>query len=107
MKKNYLIIGDSIAYGVGATDNGGFSNFLKSNFLKSESSKKTENYVHCIGFPGAISKNILDKMPTILNLYYSLNTKNVLIVLVGINDTQFLKKKLKFNFLNLKIILQK
>lgn len=102
MKKNYLIIGDSIAYGVGATDNGGFSNFLKS-----EISKKTENYVHCIGFPGAISKDILDKMPTILNLYYSLNTKNVLIVLVGINDTQFLKKKLKFNFLNLKIILQK
>ncbi len=95
MKTNYLIIGDSIAYGVGATDNGGFSNLLKSNFLKSESSKKTENYVHCIGFPGATSKDILDKMPTILNLYYSLNTKNVLIVLVGINDTQFFKEKFK------------
>lgn len=95
MKMNYLIIGDSIAYGVGATDNGGFSNLLKSNFLKSESSKKTENYVYCIGFPGATSKDILDKMPTILNLYYSLNTKNVLIVLVGINDTQFFKEKVK------------
>lgn len=95
MKTNYLIIGDSIAYGVGAADNGGFSNLLKSNFLKSESSKKTENYVHCIGFPGATSKDILDKTPTILNLYYSLNTKNVLIVLVGINDTQFFKEKVK------------
>ena len=34
MKKNYLIIGDSIAYGVGATDNGGFSNFLKSEISR-------------------------------------------------------------------------
>ena len=34
MKTNYLIIGDSIAYGVGATDNGGFCNFFKKKFFK-------------------------------------------------------------------------
>ena len=88
MKNNYIIIGDSIIYGVGGYEHNGWVSMLKNKLLNAEGTKESTNFVHCVGFPGATSKDIVEKFNSIVDTYYSSDMNNTFIIAVGINDTQ-------------------
>lgn len=95
MKNNYIVIGDSIVYGVGGTKQSGWVSELKKELLNREDTKNSTNFVHCVGFPGATSKDILEKIEAIIDTYYSKENNNVFILSIGVNDTQIFKGKNK------------
>lgn len=95
MKNNYIVIGDSIVYGIGGYEQNGWVSKLKNNLLNSEGSKESTKYVHCVGFPGATSKSIFEKIEYIINAYYSNDMKNIFIISIGVNDSQIFKEKNK------------
>lgn len=95
MKNNFIIIGDSIVYGIGGYEQNGWVSMLKNKLLNQEGSKESTNYVHCVGFPGATSIDILDKIESIINTYYNKDMNNVFIISIGVNDTQIFKGKNK------------
>lgn len=53
METNYIIIGDSITYGIGDFENGGWATMFKNHIVNQDDSKVCNNYVHIVGFPGA------------------------------------------------------
>ena len=59
MNNNYIVIGDSIAYGIGDFKSGGWSSMLKNYIVNKDDSKLCNNYVHIAGFPGATSVDII------------------------------------------------
>ncbi len=95
MKNNYIIIGDSIIYGVGGYQQNGWVSMLKNELLNREGTKESTKYVHCIGFPGATSKDISEKIEAIVNTYYSIDMNNTFFISIGVNDTQIFKGKSK------------
>ncbi len=97
MKNNYIVIGDSIVYGIGGYEKNGWVSELKNNILNSEESKESTKYVHCVGFPGATSKSILEKIEHIINAYYSSDMKNIFMISIGVNDSQIFQGKNKVN----------
>lgn len=88
MKDNYIFVGDSITYGIGGFQSNGWVSMLKSFIINKESGKKPTKFVHCVGFPGATSKDIIEKFNSIVDTYYSSDMNNTFIIAVGINDTQ-------------------
>lgn len=66
MNTNYIIIGDSITYGIGDFENGGWDTMFKNYIVNKDDSKVCNNYVHIAGFPCATSADILDKIDGIL-----------------------------------------
>lgn len=69
MNTNYIIIGDSITYGIGDFENGGWATMFKNYIVNKDDSKVCNNYVHIAGFPGATSSDILDKINNILSSF--------------------------------------
>ena len=88
MNNNYIVIGDSITYGIGDFENGGWASLLKKYYVNKDDSKVCKNYVHVAGFPGATSTNILNKIEYIFNSFKDEEFKNTVILSIGVNDTQ-------------------
>ena len=65
MQKNYIIIGDSITYGIGDFETNGWASMFKNYIVNKDDSKICNNYVHIAGFPGATSTDILNKIESI------------------------------------------
>lgn len=95
MKNNFIVIGDSIVYGIGGYEQNGWVSMLKNKLLNQEGTKESTNYVHCVGFPGATSIDILGKIESIINTYYNKDMNNVFLLSIGVNDTQIFKGKNK------------
>ena len=88
MKNNYIIVGDSVVYGIGGYQTNGWVSMLKNELLNKEGTKNSTNYVHCVGFPGVTSKDIAEKIESIVNTYYSRDVNNIFLISIGVNDTQ-------------------
>ena len=88
MLENYIIIGDSITYGIGDFETNGWSAMFKNYIINKDDSKVCNNYVHIAGFPGATSTDILNKIESVLKSFKHEEFKNIVILSVGINDTQ-------------------
>ena len=88
MNNNYIIIGDSITYGIGDFESGGWAAMFKNYIVKKDNSKECSNYVHVAGFPGAISTDILTKIDSILKSFKHEEFTNTVILSIGVNDTQ-------------------
>lgn len=88
MYNNYIIIGDSITYGIGDTATGGWSNMLKNYIVDKDNLKACSNSIHIAGFPGATSSDILNKLDYIYNSFKDDFFHNIVILAIGINDTQ-------------------
>ena len=88
MKNNYIIIGDSITYGIGDYEDGGWSAMLKKFIVNKDDSKICNNFVQVAGFPGATSKDIINKIDSILECFKYNEFNNIVILSIGINDTQ-------------------
>ena len=88
MNTNYIIIGDSITYGIGDFENGGWATMFKNYIVNKDDSKVCNNYVHITGFPGATSSDILHKIDGILKVFLHKEFTNTVILSIGVNDTQ-------------------
>lgn len=88
MNTNYIVVGDSITYGIGDYENNGWTALLKKYIISKDDSKVCNNYVHIAGFPGATSTDILNKIEDILNTFKHKEFKNTVILSIGVNDTQ-------------------
>ena len=88
MNKNYIIVGDSITYGIGDIENGGWAAMFKKYIVNKDDSKICNNYVHIAAYPGATSTDILNKIEHIYNSFKNEEFKNVVILSIGVNDTQ-------------------
>ncbi len=97
MKKNYILVGDSIVYGIGDYDNCGWSTLFKKYIIGKDGTKECNNFVHIAAFPGARSYNILDRIDHILNGYKYDDFENIVILSVGVNDTQCFNGKYSVN----------
>ncbi len=95
MDTNYIIIGDSITYGIGDFESGGWATMFKNYIVNKDDSKVCNNYVHIIGFPGATSSDILDKINSILQTFLHKEFSNTIILSIGVNDTQVFNGKTK------------
>ena len=84
MKKNYILVGDSIVYGIGDYDNCGWSTLFKKYIIGKDGTKECNNFVHIAAFPGARSYNILDRIDHILNGYKYDDFENI-VIYVGRN----------------------
>ena len=62
MNNNFIIIGDSITYGIGDFESCGWSAMFKNYIV----GKECSNYVHIAGYPGATSTDILNKIHNII-----------------------------------------
>ena len=88
MNNNYIIIGDSISYGIGDFESGGWAAMFKNYIVSQDDSKVSNNFVHIAGFPGATSTDILNRIDSIYNSFKHPEFNNIIILAVGINDTQ-------------------
>ena len=88
MNKNYIIVGDSLTYGIGDYDNGGWASLFKKDIVSKDDSKVCSNYVHIAAFPGATSTIILNKIDSIYQAFKNDEFDNVVILSIGVNDTQ-------------------
>lgn len=93
MNTNYIIIGDSIVYGIGDFQNNGWTSLFKNFIINKDSSKVSTNLVHIAGYPGATSSDILNKIESILNCFKNNEFNNTVILSIGVNDTQEFKGK--------------
>lgn len=97
MNTNYIIIGDSITYGIGDFESCGWATMLKNCIVNKDDSKVCNNYVHIAGFPGATSSDILDKINSILQSFMHKEFTNTVILSIGVNDTQVFNGEPKNN----------
>lgn len=88
MGTNYIVIGDSITYGIGDFESGGWATMFKKYIINKDDSKVCNNYVHVAAFPGATSTDILNKIESILKAFNHKEFTNTIILSIGINDTQ-------------------
>lgn len=88
INKNFIVIGDSIIYGIGDFQNGGWPEMFKNYVVNKDDSKVCTNYVHIAGFPGATSTDILNKIDSIIKSFRHDDFDNVIILSIGVNDTQ-------------------
>lgn len=95
MNTNYIIIGDSITYGIGDFESGGWASMFKNYIVNKDDSKVCNDYVHVAGFPGATSSDILDKIDSILQAFLHKEFTNTVILSIGVNDTQVFNGKTK------------
>ena len=92
---NYIIIGDSIVYGIGDFENGGWATMFKKYVVKKDTTKICNKFVHIVGFPGATSKDVLSKLDSILDCYKEDDFKNIVVLSIGINDAQYFNSDFK------------
>ena len=92
---NYIIIGDSIAYGIGDNETGGWASMFKKYIVNLDDSKVCNNYVHISAFPGATSTIILNKIDNIYKAFRNDEFRNTIILSIGVNDTQEFNGNLK------------
>lgn len=95
MNNNYIIIGDSLTYGIGDFETGGWAALFKKYIVNKDDSKVCKNYVHVAAFPGATSTIILNKLDGIYRTFKNDELSNVVILSIGINDTQEFNGSLK------------
>ena len=107
MKNNYIIVGDSITYGIGDFESGGWSAMFKKFIVNKDDSKICNNFVHVAGFPGATSKDILNKIDNILNSFIYDGFNNIVILSIGVNDTQLFNGNYKISIDNYKSNIKK
>lgn len=107
MNTNYIIIGDSITYGIGDFENCGWATMLKNYIVNKDDSKVCNNYVHIAGFPGATSSDILNKIDGILQTFLHKEFSNTVILSIGVNDTQVFNGETKNNIEKYKTNIQK
>jgi len=88
MKKNYIIVGDSIAYGIGDIKDGGWSTMLKKYAISKPYNPDDVMRVHVAAFPGITSIELEPKIEDIIKAYYDYEMLNTVIVAVGINDSR-------------------
>jgi lysophospholipase L1-like esterase len=86
MNKNYIIIGDSITYGIGDYESLGWATLLKKEIVNKDDTYICNNFVHIAGYPGATSIEVLDRINDIYNAFMFNGFKNVFILAIGIND---------------------
>ena len=107
MNTNYIIIGDSITYGIGDFESGGWASIFKNYIVNKDDSKVCNNYVHVVGFPGATSSDILDKIDSILQAFLHKEFTNTVILSIGVNDTQVFNEEPKNNIEQYKLNIEK
>lgn len=107
MNTNYIIIGDSITYGIGDFESGGWATMFKNYIVNKDDSKVCNNYVHIAGFPGATSSDILDKIDGILQSFLHKEFSNTVILSIGVNDTQVFNGETKNSIKSYKENIQK
>ena len=95
MNNNYIIIGDSLTYGIGDFETGGWAAMFKNYIVNKDDSKVCKNYVHVAAFPGATSTIILTKLNGIYRVFKNDELNNVVILSIGVNDTQEFNGTLK------------
>ncbi len=88
MNTNYIIIGDSITYGIGDFESCGWATMFKNYIINKDDSKVCNNYVHIAGFPGATSSDILEKVDNMLQSFMHKEFTNTVMLSIGVNDTQ-------------------
>ena len=88
MNNNYIIIGDSLTYGIGDYETGGWAQMFKKYVVGLDDSKVCNNYVHILAFPGATSTIILTKLNGIFDAVKHSEFNNIVILSIGVNDTQ-------------------
>lgn len=88
MGTNYIIIGDSMTYGIGDFEEGGWATMFKNHMINKDDSKVCNNYVHIAALPGATSSDILNKIDSILQSFMHKEFSNTVILSIGVNDTQ-------------------
>ena len=102
MNENYILIGDSITYGIGDNNNLGWANlFKKDTFNFNETSSYYRN-VHILGIPGATTNDIKERINSII---YALSVniyKNIIVLAIGVNDTQLYSGDFNYVFDNFK-----
>ena len=62
--------------------------YLKKYIIGMDDTKECNNFAHIAGFPGARSNDILNRIDNILDGYKFDDFKNIVILSVGVNDTQ-------------------
>lgn len=107
MNINYIIIGDSITYGIGDFESGGWVSMFKNYIVNKDDSKVCNNCVHIAGFPGATSSDILDKIDGILQAFLHKEFLNTVILSIGVNDTQVFNGETKNDIEKYKANIQK
>lgn len=107
MNTNYIIIGDSLTYGISDFESCGWSTMFKNYIVNKDDSKVCNNYVHIAAFPGATSSDILDKINSILQAFMHKEFSNTVILSIGVNDTQIFNGEFKNNIDNYKSNIEK
>ncbi len=107
MNTNYIIIGDSLTYGIGDFESCGWATMFKNYIINKDDSKVCNNYVHIVAFPGATSSDILDKINSILLSFIHKEFSNTVILSIGVNDTQIFNGEFKNNLENYKSNIEK
>ena len=96
MKTSYILVGDSIAYGIGDFEQNGWTSMFKNRTISlDQNSLYCSNYVHVAAYPGGTSSDVAQRMPHILGAFASPTTNNEIILSVGVNDTQTIDGKPK------------
>lgn len=91
MKKNILVFGDSIVYGVGDNEQGGWVNRLRIKL--EENQVQNEFNVFNLGISGQITAEIKSRFDFECNSRFDENAKTILVFSMGVNDTQVIKGK--------------
>lgn len=107
METNYIIIGDSITYGIGDFESGGWTSMFKNYIVSQDNSKVCNNYVHVAGFPGATSLDIFNKINSILQSFMHKEFTNTVILSIGVNDTQVFNYESKNSIEQYKLNIEK
>ena len=100
IKENYIIIGDSLPYGVGDYENNGWVALFKNDLMaQDKNSKRVSNYEHSATYPGVTSRFIAGKIDSILDAFVSTdkNVENHVILSFGVNDTKIVNGKVQID----------
>ncbi|MCR5146111.1 MAG: hypothetical protein K6B70_02010 [Clostridia bacterium] len=84
---NYIIVGDSITYGIGDSEGNGWASLFKEKIKSKDDTITCTNLVHIVGFPGGTSDTIVNKIEEIIKIYRNDDMENILILSIGINDS--------------------
>lgn len=95
MKNNYIFVGDSIVYGIGDYENNGYTSMFKHMIIGMDKSISCSNYVHIAAYPGCTSNDIVSRIDAILDSFTFEGVNNIVILSIGVNDTQTIEDKQK------------
>lgn len=82
---NILAFGDSITYGEGDTELGGWVNRLRLHLVNRDNN---DYNIHNLGICGQITEEILNRFDSEYNARYDKEAETIVIFAIGINDTQ-------------------